>query len=97
METKIQAIHFESSEALESFVSKKIDKLTRKFPAVSEASVKLTLVKPETARNKEAVIKLYLPQREEHVATKTADTFEEAVDLAIAALEPKLERSKSGC
>ena len=87
METKIKAIHFESSAALEAFVNKKIDKLVRKSPYV-------TLVKPEAAMNKEAMVKLYMPQREELVATKTADTFEEAVDLAIAALEPQLEKIK---
>lgn len=38
--------------------------------------------------------KVYLPQREEIVATKTADTFEEAVDMAIAAIEPQLEKLK---
>lgn len=94
METKIKAIHFESSAALEAFVNKKIDKLVRKCPNVTEAAVNLTLIKPEAAKNKEAMVKLYLPQREEVVATKTADTFEEAVDLAIAAIEPQLEKYK---
>lgn len=94
METKIQAIHFEASEALVAFVNKKIDKLVRKNPAVTEAAVNLRLIKPETAKNKEAIIMVYLPQREEIVATKVADTFEEAVDLAIAAIEPQLEKTK---
>ena len=94
METKIKAIHFESSAALEAFVNKKIDKLVRKSPYVTEVAVNLTLVKPEAAMNKEAMVKLYMPQREELVATKTADTFEEAIDLAIAALEPQLEKIK---
>lgn len=94
METKIQAIHFESSAALEAFVNKKIDKLARKNPAISEVAVNLRLVKPETARNKEAMVKIYMPQREEIVVTKVADTFEEAVDLAIAAIEPQLEKYK---
>lgn len=94
METKIQAIHFESSEALEAFVNKKIDKLARKSPAISEASVNLRLLKPDSAKNKEAIVKIYLPQREEVVASKVADTFEEAVDLCIAAIEPQLEKMK---
>ena len=94
METKIKAIHFESSAALEAFVNKKIDKLARKCHSVTEAAVTMTLIKPDAAKNKEAMIKLYLPQREEVVATKVADTFEEAVDLAIAAIEPQLEKFK---
>lgn len=95
METKIQAIHFEPTEALQAFVSKKIDKLVRKSPAITEAAVNLRLIKPDAAQNKEAIVMVYLPQREEVVATKTADTFEEAVDLAIAAIEPQLERYKT--
>ncbi|MCX4331605.1 MAG: HPF/RaiA family ribosome-associated protein [Muribaculaceae bacterium] len=94
METKIQAIHFEASQALEAFVNKKIDKLARKNPAATEAAVNLRLIKPDCALNKEAIIRIYMPQREEVVATKVADTFEEAVDLAIAAIEPQLEKYK---
>ena len=94
MEIKIQAIHFESTQALESFVNKKIEKLARKSPAILEVAVNLRLVKPETAMNKEAKVMVFVPQREEIVVTKTADTFEEAVDLAIAAIEPQLEKLK---
>jgi len=94
METKIQAIHFESSQALEEFVTKKIDKLVRKNPGASGASVNLRLIKPETAMNKEAMVRITTPQRDEVVATKVADTFEEAVDLAIAAIEPQLQKFK---
>lgn len=94
METKIQAIHFEASQALEDFVTKKIDKLARKNPAALEAAVNLRLIKPEAAQNKEAIVRIYMPQHEEVVATKVADTFEEAVDLAIAAIEPQLEKFK---
>lgn len=94
METKIQAIHFEATDALVAFVNKKIDRLVRKSPSVTEVSVNLRLIKPDAAQNKEAIVMVFLPQREEVVATKTADTFEEAVDLAIAAIEPQLEKYK---
>ena len=94
METKIQAIHFESSQALEDFVTKKIDKLVRKNPGATGAAVNLRLIKPETAMNKEAMVRITTPQRDEVVATKVADTFEEAVDLAIAAIEPQLQKLK---
>lgn len=93
MEVNIKAIHFDISEKLVSFVNKKIDKLTRRFEAINDVDVNLRLVKPETAMNKEAGIKLLLPGSE-LFASKTADTFEEAVDLAIAALEPQLEKNK---
>lgn len=95
MEIKIQAIHFEATEALNAFVTKKIEKLTRKYADITYAEANLRLIKPETAMNKEAIISISVPQSNPVVATKVADTFEEAVDLCIAAIEPQLERLKS--
>ena len=94
MEATIKAIHFDISEKLISFVNKKIDKLSRRFKAITEAEVSLRLIKPETAMNKEAQIKLAVPPAADLFASKTADTFEEAVDLCISALEPQLEKVK---
>lgn len=94
MEATIKAIHFDISEKLISFVNKKIDKLSRRFEAIIEAEVSLRLIKPETAMNKEAQIKLAVPPAADLFASKTADTFEEAVDLCISALEPQLEKIK---
>lgn len=95
MEATIKAIHFDISEKLVSFVNKKIDKLSRRFEAITEAEVSLKVVKPETAMNKEASIKLMVPPAADLFASKTADSFEEAIDLCIAALEPQLEKNKS--
>ena len=44
--------------------------------------------------NKEAIIKINTPQHDDLVASKIADSFEEAVDLAIEALERQLEKRK---
>lgn len=95
MEIKIQAIHFDATEALEQFVNKKIEKLARKNPEILLAEVNLKVVKPESAKNKEAVITIKYPQAADIVVSKTADSFEEAIDLCIAALEPQLEKVKS--
>ena len=54
MEAKIKAIHFDITDKLTSFINKKIDKISRRFEAVTEAEVTLKVVKPETAMNKEA-------------------------------------------
>jgi ribosomal subunit interface protein len=94
MQANIKAIHFDISEKLVNFVNKKVDKLSRRFDAVTETEVTLKVVKPETAMNKEASIKLSVPPAADLFASKTADTFEEAVDLCIAALEPQLEKNK---
>ena len=94
METNIKAVHFDISEKLVDFINKKIEKLSRRNESVSKVDVVLTLVKPETANNKEAGVKLTVPGNGELFASKTADTFEEAFDLAMDALKPQLEKIK---
>ena len=44
--------------------------------------------------NKEAAIKLTVPNADELFASKVADTFEEAVDLTIDALDRQLVKLK---
>lgn len=95
MEVRIQGIHFDISQQLTDFINKKADKLSRRYPALDYMGVVLTLIKKETAMNKEVRIKAIVPHEGEHVATKVADTFEEAFDQALEALEPQLEKIKS--
>ena len=95
MEAKIKAIHFDISEKLVAFINKKVEKISRRYETITEAEVTLKVVKPETAMNKEAAIKLALPPADELFASKTADTFEEAVDLCLDALEKQLEKAKT--
>ncbi|MBD5295216.1 MAG: ribosome-associated translation inhibitor RaiA [Bacteroides sp.] len=94
MVAKINAVHFEISERLSAFIHKKVDKLYRRFDFISEAEVTLKVVKPETSLNKEAQVKLHVPGSAELFASKTCDTFEEAVDLSLEALERQLEKIK---
>lgn len=95
MEATIKAIHFDITDKLVNFINKKVDKLARRFEAIADAEVSLRVIKPETAMNKEASIKLIVPSTPDLFASKTADTFEEAIDLCIAALEPQLEKNKN--
>lgn len=92
MEVKIQAIHFDIADRLVEFINKKAQRLTRRYDAITDIDVTLKVVKPETAMNKEAVIRAVAPQLEDIVATNTADTFEEAVDVALEAIERQLEK-----
>lgn len=94
MVAKINAVHFDISERLETFIHKKVDRLYRRFDNISEAEVTLKVVKPETNMNKEAQIKIHVPGASELFASKTCDTFEEAVDLSLEALERQLEKIK---
>ena len=94
MDVKIQAIHFDATAQLESFIQKKVSKLSRFYDGIMEAEVTLKVVKPETSMNKEAGLKLLLAGNEDLFSCKVADTFEEAVDLAAEALERQLEKVK---
>ncbi|MDE5915182.1 MAG: HPF/RaiA family ribosome-associated protein, partial [Duncaniella sp.] len=42
-----------------------------------------------------AIVSLVVPQEPDQVATKTADTFEEAIDLCLEALDRQLEKVKN--
>ena len=95
METKIKAIHFDISEQLVAFTNKKIEKLARRYDVIGDIAVNYTLVKPETANNKEAGVEVNVPNAGKLYASKTADTFEEALDLALEALERQLEKAKN--
>ncbi len=92
MEIKIKAIHFDATEKLHEFINKKIDKLCKHHEEIAQAEINLKVVKPETAMNKEASVKLQIPNRDDLFASKVADTFEEAVDLCVDALKRQLEK-----
>lgn len=94
MEITIKAIHFEMAEKLEAFTNKKLEKLARRYDNMSEIEVNYKLVKPETAMNKEAGVKISVPGQADVFASKTADTFEEALDLSLEAVERQLEKLK---
>lgn len=95
METTIKAIHFDISEKLTAFINKKVDRMARLYPNMIGVDVSLKVVKPETALNKQAFIKVSVPKESEIVADKTADTFEEAVDMCLEAVERQLEKIKN--
>lgn len=93
MDVRIQAIHFDIADKLVSFINKKAERLARHNVNISTVDATLKVVKPETAMNKEAVVKVTAPQ-EEYVATKTANSFEEAIDLCLEAIERQMEKKK---
>ncbi len=93
MEVRIQSIHFDASEQLHSFIQKKVAKLEKYYDDIKKVEVSLKVVKPETAANKEAGVVVAIPNGELY-ASKICDTFEEAVDLSVEALEKQLVKYK---
>ena len=93
MEVRIQSIHFDASEQLQSFIQKKTAKLEKYYDDIKKVEVSLKVVKPETAENKEAGVKVLVPNGELY-ASKICDTFEEAIDVCVEALEKQLVKYK---
>ncbi len=93
MEISVKAIKFDATEKLQDFVQKKVSKLEKYCGEIRKVEVSLKVVKPSTALNKQAGITVSLPG-EELYAEKTCDTFEEAIDQSLAALEKQLARYK---
>lgn len=93
MEITIQSVNFDATDQLKAFVEKKIKKLERFSDDIIQAEVILKVVKPETANNKDAAVKL-LHKHGEAFANKKADTFEEAIDLSTMAIEKQIIKNK---
>ncbi|MBE6312259.1 MAG: ribosome-associated translation inhibitor RaiA [Bacteroidales bacterium] len=93
MEIRIQSIGFDATEKLKAHIEKKVNKLSRVSEDIHTVDVYLKVVKPETAQNKEAEIKLQIPNAE-LFASKVTDTFEESVDLSVEALEKQIIKNK---
>ena len=93
MDIVIQAVNFDAAEKLTDFIEKKISKLEKLSDIIVDAEVVLKVVKPETANNKEASIKLNV-KGSELFASKVADSFEEAVVESVDALERQLQKIK---
>ena len=93
MDILVTAIHFEATDKLQEFIQKKVSKLDKFCDNIRKVEVSLKVVKPETAMNKQASLTVSLPG-DELYAEKICDTFEEAIDDSLAALEKQLGKYK---
>jgi putative sigma-54 modulation protein len=93
MKLRIQSINFDATTALESHINKKLLKLEKNFDEIQNTEVYLKVIKPETITNKEAEIKVSIPNVD-FFASKTCDTFEEAIDLTVEALDKQIRKHK---
>lgn len=93
MNINIQAVNFNATERLQEYINKKINKLYKVHDDMLNVDVYLKVVKPETALNKEVQIKIAVPNVE-FFASKICDSFEEATDLSVDALDKQLKKHK---
>lgn len=93
METRIQSVHFDASAQLLEFVEKKVAKIEKFCDGATVLEVTMKLIKPETAMNKEVAVRL-TSGLGEMFASKTSDTFEDALLVAIDALKAQIEKKR---
>jgi len=93
MDIQIQSLHFDATEKLQSFIQKKVNKLSKYSDDIISADITLKVIKPEASMNKDAAIKLKV-KNDDLFASKTAETFKEAIDLSVEALEKQLIKYK---
>ena len=93
MEIEVKAIKFDATEKLQEFIQKKVGKLDKHCDSIRKVEVSLKVVKPATAQNKQVGITVLLPG-EEIFVEKVSDTFEEAINQSVPAIERQLEKYK---
>jgi putative sigma-54 modulation protein len=93
MEIRIQSIHFDATDQLRDFIQKKSAKLEKFYDEIIKVEVSLKVVKPETTANKEAGVKVIVPNGELY-SNKICDSFEQAVGECLEALEKQLVKYK---
>ncbi len=93
MELRIQSVNFEASEQLKAFAEKKVNKLVKYTDDIIQTEMIMKVVKHDAPNNKEVSVKLNI-KNGESFASKSADSFEEAIDLCMEALEKQIIRTK---
>ncbi len=91
MNLTINAVNFEIAEQLEKFIDKKMSRFGRHLTDDDKVEIRMSVIKPQTNNNKEVKIRIA-----GLFAEKTADSFEEAIDGCLSALDSQLERRKNG-
>ena len=90
MNLTINAVNFEIAKQLEDFIDKKMNRFARHLNADDKVEIRMSVIKPQTNLNKEVKVRIA-----GLFAEKTADTFEEALDACLNALETQLEKRKN--
>jgi putative sigma-54 modulation protein len=93
MKVRTESVHFTADQKLLDVIDKKMDRLTRYFDRIVDASVILKLENSGQVRDKIVEIKLNVPGETLFVEDSNK-TFESALDTAMAGLKRQLIRYK---
>lgn len=92
MEIGIRSVGFDAKDHLVKFAEERVKKLERFYENIQKVEVFLRL-KSDAVTNKEAGIRIHVPGTELY-ASKSSETFEEAVDVVFDALRKQLIKYK---
>lgn len=94
MKLTINPVNFDIAERLSKYIVKKTNRYNKILnnPG-AEMEIRMTVVKPETNLNKEVTIRI-IGNGAEMFAEKTCDTFEQAIDIALEAIDKQIEKMK---
>ena len=93
MKLNTQAVNFEIANRLEQHIAQKTKRYEKLLTPSAEMDIRMTVVKPETNLNKEVTIRI-TGIGAELFAQKTCDTFEQAIDECLEAIDRQLEKQK---
>jgi putative sigma-54 modulation protein len=93
MEIIIESPHFTVNELLNDYTIKKVGKLAHFNERILKSEVFLKLDKSATDDNKICEIKVHAPQKSLFASSKCL-TFEDAITVAVHALEKQLKKQK---
>ena len=93
MNIKITSLHFKVDQKLESFISEKLEKLTKIHEGIIGTEVTLKVENTEKPDNKTVEVRAKI-RGNDALASKTAKTFEQATDDVVEALRKQLQKVK---
>lgn len=94
MKTQVQSLGFDATRTLLKLIDKRLDKVGQLSDRIQEGKVVLKIDKSDTHENKICEIRLVIPGND-LFAKKTAETFEQALDHVIHALEKQVHDWKT--
>ena len=93
MTINFQAVNFNTKPGLEKYLEKKLEKLETLSDKIIAANVSFKLENTAEKNNKTVDIKLEVPG-DDIVVSKTGQSFEECIDLAVDTLKKLIIRKK---
>ncbi|HEV8515244.1 MAG TPA: HPF/RaiA family ribosome-associated protein [Cyclobacteriaceae bacterium] len=94
MKTQIQSLGFDANRDLLNLIDKKLEKIGQLSDRILEGKVVLKIDKSDTRENKICEIRLAIPGND-LFAKKMAESFEQAVDQVMHALEKQVHDWKT--